>query len=45
MTLLTDKDQFDYIKLIKQLEKVKKVTETIPHFIPYLDKDTKHKNK
>jgi hypothetical protein len=45
ITLLTDTDAFDYIKLIKQLSKITESGQSIPHFIPYLTKPEKLKNK
>jgi len=45
MTLLTNKEYFNYPMLVKQLSKITKEGKIIPHFNPYLDKTDKQTNK
>ena len=45
MILLTNKDYFNFPKMVKQLYKITERGDSIPHFIPYLSKEEKGKRK
>jgi hypothetical protein len=45
MTLISNKEYFSYPGLIKQLSRIVKHGQSIPHFNPYQDKEEKAKTK